>query len=229
MPEPSSTVLDDSNSNYSLLKSGVNVPWREVTSLISKRNKDSYGGALSLRYLNLSDSFDLLVVGQVRDSKNVAKIIDLIESKIHVPAYMLNSNCQKAYESNIKICENRSYTLFKAVEKYRALIDGEWNALIKRVAKKSTSEIDRKRRYIFRKNTINHYWTVIEKQRHLLMYYISLLGTEQDKDREKAKKAWLEAINHAVKDTYRTLCSQEGSRQIKAYVVGWHILYPSQS
>lgn len=227
-PEPSSTVVD-SNGNYSLLKSGVNVPWREVTSLISKRNKNSYGGALSLRYLNQFDSFDLLVVGQVRDSKNVAKIIDLIESKVHVPAYMMNSDSQQAYESNIKICENRSYTLFKAVEKYRASLDDEWKGLVKRAAEKSTSEIDRKRRYIFRKNTINHYWTLIEKQRHLLMHYIFLLGTEQDKEREEAKITWQDAINHAVKNTYQTLCSQEGPRQIRAYVAGWQILYPSQS
>ena len=74
-PEPTSTVIINSDNNYSLLKSGVNLPWREVTALISKRNKNSYGGALSLRYLDQSDSFDLIVVGQVRDSKNVAKIL----------------------------------------------------------------------------------------------------------------------------------------------------------
>ena len=225
-PEPTSTVIVDSDDNYSLLKSGVNLPWREITPLISKRNKDSYGGALSLRYLNQSDCFDLIVVGQVRDPKNVAKILDLIESKVHVPAYMLNSNSQQVYESNIKICENRSYALFKAVEKYRVSLDDEWKGLVKRAAEKKTSEADRKRRYIFRKNTVNHYWTLIEKQRHLLMLYISLLGTEQDQEREKAKKAWLAAINQAVKETYQTLCSQKGPRQMRAYVAGWQLLFP---
>jgi CRISPR system Cascade subunit CasA len=226
-PEPTSTVIIDSADNYSLLKSGVNLPWREVPSLISKRNKDSYGGALSLRYLDQSDSFDLIVVGQVRDSKNVAKILDLIESKVHIPAYMMNSDSQQVYELNIRICENKSYLLFKAVEKYRTSLDDEWKGLVKRVVEKTTSEVDRKRRKIFRKNTVNHYWTLIEKQRHLLMHYVSLLGTEQDQEREEATKAWLKAINHAAKETYQTLCSQESPRQMRAYVAGWQLLYTS--
>ena len=227
-PEPTSTVIINSDDSYSLLKSGVNLPWREIASLISKRNKDSYGGALSLRYLDQSDSFDLIVVGQVRDSKNVAKILDLIESKVHIPAYMMNSDSQKAYELNVRICENKSYLLFKAVEKYRTSLDDEWKGLAKRIVKKTTSEVDRKQRDIFKKNTVNHYWTIIEKQRHLLMHYISLLGTEEDQEREEAKKAWLKAINHAAKETYQTLCSQESPRQIRAYVAGWQLLYPSQ-
>ena len=210
-----------------MLKSGVNLPWREITPLISKRNKGSYGGALSLRYLNQSDCFDLIVVGQVRDSKNVAKILDLIESKVHVPAFMLNSNSQQVYESNIKICENKSYTLFKAVEIYRVLLDDEWKGVVKRAAEKKTSEADRKRRYIFKKNTVNHYWTLIEKQRHLLMQYISMIGTEKDQEREDAKKKWLKAINQAAKETYQILCFQESPRQIRAYVAGWQLLFPS--
>ncbi len=226
-PEPTSTVIEKSDGNYSVLKSGVNLPWREVTSLISKRKKDSYGGALSLRYLGQSDSFDLIVVGQVRDSKNVAKILDLIESIVHVPAYMMNSDRQKVYEENIRICEDRSYLLFKAVEKYRTSLDDEWKGLVKRVVEKTTSEVDRKRRNIFRKNTVNHYWTLIENQRHLLMRYISLLGTEQDKEREEAIKSWFKAINHAAQETYQTLCSQESPRQMRAYVAGWQLFSPS--
>lgn len=228
-PEPSSTVLVDSDNNYSLLKSGVNIPWREVTAMISKRNMNSHGGALPLMYLSQSESFDLLVLGQVRDSKNVAKILDLIESNVHIPAYMMNSDSQQVYESNIKICENKAYTLFKAVEKYRATLDDEWKGLVKRIAERSTSELDRKKRYIFKKNTVNHYWTLIEKQRHLLTHYTSLIGTEQDLEREKSKQAWQRAINDAAKETYQTLCPQESPRQIRAYVAGWRVLNPSQA
>ncbi|MBU4318737.1 MAG: type I-E CRISPR-associated protein Cse1/CasA [Proteobacteria bacterium] len=227
-PEPTSTVIADSDGNYSLLKSGVNLPWREVTSLISKRQKSSYGGSLALRYLKQSDNFDIIVVGQVRDTKNVAKILDLIESRVHIPAYLMNSGSQKVYEHNIKACEFKSYSLIKAVETYRTLIDDEWKGLLKRAIERKSSEIDRKRRYIFRKNTANHYWTLIEKQRHLLLQYISLLGTEQDQEREEAKQTWLKAINAAAKETYQTLCNRDSPRQMRAYVHGWQVLYPSQ-
>jgi len=223
-PEPTSTVVVDSNGNYSVLRSGVNPPWREVTSIISKRQKDSYGGALPLRYLRQSDSFDLTVIGQVRDNRNAAKILDFVESKLHIPAYMMNNDSQKVYESNIKISENKSYSLLKAVEKYRMLIDGEWKGLLQRVVENKTSETDRKRRYIFRKNTVNHYWTLIETERYLLMHYISLLGTERDEEREKAQKAWLRAIDRAARETYRMLCSQESPREARAYVAGWQLL-----
>lgn len=228
-PEPSSTVIINAKGNHSLMKSGVNIPWREITSFVSKRQKNSYGGALPLRYLTQSDSFDLIVLGQMRDSQNAAKIIDLIESKVHIPAYMMDSDKQKAYEHNIANCINRSFSLFKAVEKYRTLIDGEWKNLMKKVFEKKTSEVDRKRRFIFRKNTLNHYWTLIEKQRHLLMNYISLLGTEKDLEREEARKSWQKAVNRAVTETYQVLCPQEKPRQIKAYVAGWQVLYPAQS
>ncbi len=228
-PEPSSTILINSEGEYSLLKSGVNAPWREISALVSKRSKESNGGALSLRYLNQTESFDMLVVGQARDSEKAAKILDLVESKVHIPAFMLDSTNQLAYESNIKICEKKSYTLFRAVEKYRTTVDDEWKGIVKRVAEGSTRKSDRKYRKIFRKNTTNHYWTLIEKQRYLLMHYISLLGTDQDQAREDAKKAWLRSINQAALETYKTLCAQESPRQIRAYVAGWQILCPTKS
>ncbi len=228
-PEPTSTVLINSEGEYSLLKSGINAPWREISALVSKRSKGSNGGALSLRYLSQTESFDMLVVGQARDSENVAKILDLVESKVHIPEFMFDSTNQYAYESNIKICEKKSYTLFRAVEKYRTTVDDEWKGIVKRVKEKSTRKTDRKYRNIFKKHTTNHYWTLIEKQRHLLMNYISLLGSEQDQAREKAKNAWLSAISQAGRETYKTLCSQESPRQIRAYVAGWQILYPYKS
>jgi len=226
-PEPSSTILINSEGEYSLLKSGVDAPWREISALVSKRSKDSNGGALSLRYLNQTESLDILVAGQVRGDKPAIKL-DLVESKVHIPAFMLDSINQHAYESNIKICEKKSYRLFKAVEKYRSTVDNEWKGIIKRVVEGGTSKTDRKLRNIFRKNAINHYWTLVEKKRHLLMNYISLLSTDQDQAREGAKKAWLSAINQAARETYQTLCSQESPRQICAYVAGWQILYPSK-
>jgi CRISPR system Cascade subunit CasA len=228
-PEPSSTVFIDTENDYSVLRAGNNIPWREISALIAKRSKGSAGGALPLRFLNQKDSFDLIVLGQIRDSENVAKVLDLVESKIHIPAFMLNNLNQQVYEANIKICEQKSYSLFKAIEKYRVSIDDDWKNILKRYAEGSTSKSDRKQRSIFRKNAINHYWTIIEKNRHLLMHYISHLGSEQDSARAEAKKAWLRAINHAATETYQTLCNQESPRQLRAYVAGWRILHPNKS
>jgi CRISPR system Cascade subunit CasA len=74
-----------------------------------------------------------------------------------------------------------------------------------------------------------YYWTLIEKQRQLLMRYISLVSTEKDEAREQAKKTWLKEINHAADNTYQTLCSQESQREMRAYVAGWQILHPTYS
>lgn len=229
MPEPTSTVITDSNGNYAVLKSGSHVPWREVASIIAKRYKGSHGGALPLRYLGPSDSFDIIAAGQIRDSENAAKILDLVESRIHIPAYMMQDNNQIAYEENIKLCTNRSFSLYKAVETYRSLIDDDWKNLLKRTVEKKTSKKDRKRRSIFNKNTTNHYWTLIEKQRHLLMKYVALLGTDKDQEREKAKRAWLTAIKNAAEETYQTLCANGSPRQMRAYVQGWQVLTAKQN
>ena len=224
MPEPSTTVITDSSGRYSVLKSGNHVPWREVASIIAKRYKGSQGGALPLRYISPADSFDIFVAGQIRDTENAAKILDLVESRIHIPAYMMIDNNQITYEGNIKLCTRRSISLYKAVEKYRTLIDDEWKGLLKRVIENKTSKTDRKRRSVFRKNTTDHYWTLIEKQRHLLMQYIAFLETEKDQERGNAKKAWLHAIDRSAIETYRTLCSNDSPRQMRAYVLGWQIL-----
>lgn len=229
LPEPSSTVLVNSKGEYTLLKSGVNTPWREIPALIAKRHRNSNGGALSLQYLNPVEKFGLLVVGQVRDPENVAKVLDLVESRIYVPTFMLGSAKQQVYESNIRNCEKKSYLLFKSIEKYRTTVDNNWKGIVKRVVEGGTSKSDRKNRNIFRKNATNHFWTLVEKKRHLLMYYISLLETEKDHEREEAKKAWLNAVNQSARETYQTLCSQESPRQVQAYVTGWQMLYPSRS
>ena len=54
------------------------------------------------------------------------------------------------------------------------------------------------------------------------------MGTEQDQKREDAKKSWSNVINQAAQETYKTLCTQESPRQIRAYVAGWQVLYPSK-
>ena len=227
-PEPSSTVIVDSEGNYSLLRSGVNAPWREIAALIANREKKSLGGALPLRYLSRTESCDLVVLGQTRGEK-AAIILDLIESRLHIPSYMMNRDKQEVYESNIKICQDKAYALFRAVEKYRVLTDDEWKGLFKRALEKKTSQLDRKRRFLFRQKAISHYWTLIEKQRYLLMQYISFLGTEEDEEREKAQNNWNAAIRHAAEETYKTLCSQESPRQMQAYVAGWRLLNQSKS
>ncbi|MCK9609136.1 MAG: type I-E CRISPR-associated protein Cse1/CasA [Methylomonas sp.] len=229
LPEPSTTIILSSENDYSVLKAGNNVPWREISALTAKRSKGTEGGALPLKFLSRGESLDIIVLGQIRDPENVAKVLDLVESKVHIPAFMLDSRNRQVYEANIKLCDQKSYQLFKAIEKYRASVDDDWKKILKRFSERETRPSDRKARDIFRKKATHYYWTLIEKQRHLLMQYISLLGTESDQAREESKKAWLNAINSAVDETYRTLCNQDSPRQLRAYVTGWQILHPSKS
>jgi CRISPR system Cascade subunit CasA len=225
-PEPSATVMLGKDDKYYLLRAGNVQPWREIPAIFSKREKNSFGGALCLSNICSTESADIMVLGQLRDSKNVAKILDLVESNLNISPALLSETNRGIYEKNIGDCEKRASVLFRAIEKYRIVTDDDWKNLVKRKSQGKSSEIDRKKYEIFKNKAVCHYWTLLEKQRHLLMQYIDLLGTELDKEREEAKYKWQEAIRSAVRETYQTLCSQNSPRQVRAYVAGWTVLYP---
>ncbi|MDD2661108.1 MAG: type I-E CRISPR-associated protein Cse1/CasA [Methylococcales bacterium] len=227
-PEPSATVMLGKDDKYYLLRAGNIQPWREIPAIFSKREKNSFGGALCLSNICSTETVDIMVLGQLRDSKNVAKILDLVESNLNISPALLSEANRGIYEKNIGDCEKRASVLFRAIEKYRIVTDDDWKNLVKRKSKGKSSEIDRKKYEIFKNKAICHYWTLLEKQRHLLMQYIDLLGSEFDKEREEAKAKWRRAIRSAVRETYQTLCSQNTPRQVRAYVAGWAILCTKQ-
>ncbi len=209
-------------------------PWRELSALTTKRMGNDVGGSTTIENQPLSESYDLHILALKREQ---ASILDTFESILHVPDYFSCSvENRAAYNDGITKAEFNANLLSGAIQIYISFLMPDMVNIVRKglskdprdKLKKYESEKYRAIRDRTKEKYIIHYWTLIEKQRHLLMHYISLLGTEQDQKREEAKKSWLKAINQAVQETYKTLCTQESPRQIRAYVAGWRVLYPSK-
>ena len=219
---------------YKILGCKATTPWRELCAITTKRitDKNDIGGPAAIENQTKSESYDLHILALKRDN---ASIRDTVESILHVPDYFsISEECRAAYTHGVKKAEIKAYKLDASVQRYLSFLMPDMVEIVKKgikreKLKKKESEKYRTIKDRVKSKYLTHYWTLIEKQRHLLMHYISLLGTEQDQEREEAKKAWLKAINHAAKETYQTLCSQESPRQMRAYVAGWQLLYPSHS
>jgi len=222
------------NQELKILGCKTTTPWRELYAITTKRitDRNNIGGPAAIENQPQSESYDLHVLALKRDN---ASILDTVESILHVPDYFsISEECRAAYTDGIKKAEIKADKLDESIQKYLSFLMPDMVEIVKKgikrkKLKKKESEKYRNIKGRVKNKYLTHYWTLIEKQRHLLMHYISLLGTEQDQEREEAKKAWLKAINHAAKETYQTLCSQESPRQMRAYVAGWQLLYPSHS
>lgn len=214
---------------YKILGCKATTPWRELCAITTKRitDKDDIGGPAAIENQPQSESYDLHIMALKRDN---ASILDTVESILHVPDYFsISEECRASYTDGVKKAEIKAYKLDESIQRYLSFLMPDMVEIVKKgikgeKLKKKESEKYRAIKGRAKDKYLTHYWTLIEKQRHLLMQYISLLGTEQDEDREGVKKAWLKAINHAAKETYQTLCSQEGPRQMRAYVAGWNTL-----
>jgi CRISPR system Cascade subunit CasA len=226
-----STIKD--KQEHKILGCKTTIPWREFSAITTKRiaDKKDIGGPVAIENQPQSESYDLHILALKREK---ASILDTIESILHVPDYFsISEECRISYIDGVKKSEIKAYKLDRSVQKYVSFLMPDMVKIVKKgikgeKLKKKESEKYRAVKKKVKNKYLTHYWTLIEKQRHLLMHYISLLGTEQDKEREDAKLAWQNAINHAAIETYQTLCSQESSRQIRAYVAGWQLLYSSK-
>lgn len=216
---------------HRILGCKTTTPWRELSALTTKRTDDDVGGSTAIENQSLSESYDLHILALKRKQ---ASILDTVESILHVPNYFSSSIENKAvYNNGIKKAEFKASLLSRSIQKYISFLMPDTVEIITKGLRgeklaKFESEKYRAIRDRTKEKYVIHYWTLIEKQRHLLMQYISLLGTEQDKEREDANKAWSKAINQAALETYKTLCNQESPRQMRAYVAGWQTLYPSK-
>jgi CRISPR system Cascade subunit CasA len=222
------------NQELKILGCKTTTPWRELCAITTKRHSDrnNIGGPAAIENQPRSEGYDLHILALKREQ---ASILDTIESILHVPDYFsISEECRAAYTDGVKKAEIKAYKLDESIQRYLSFLMPDMVEIVKKSIKREKLKKKENEKYRTIKGRIKskyltHYWTLIEKQRHLLIHYISLLGTEQDQEREETKKAWLKAINHAAKETYQTLCSQESPRQMRAYVAGWQLLYPSHS
>ncbi|MBE0435153.1 MAG: type I-E CRISPR-associated protein Cse1/CasA, partial [Methylomicrobium sp.] len=196
------------------------------------RKGKSFGGPAAIENQSKSEGYDLQILALKRKK---ASVLDGFESVLHVPRYFTNSDENRAiYNNGVKKAEIMAFRLDIAIQVYLStlmpqMIEIVCKGINKQPLSKHESEKYRAIKSRIKEKYLTHYWTLIEKQRHLLMQYISLLGMDSDQAREDSKKAWLRAINQAATETYETLCNQDSPRQLRAYVAGWHILHPSKS
>jgi CRISPR system Cascade subunit CasA len=227
-------VSQKNKQEYKILGCKSTTPWRELSAITTKRIKDKgdMGGPAYIENQSTYENYDLHILGIKRDK---ASILDTFESVLHVPGYFSVSEIYRiSYDQGVKEAEFQADRLGRSIQKYLSFLLPDMveivnKAFSRKKLKKNESEKYQDIKKRVKEKYLFHYWTLIEKQRNLLLYYISLLGTAQDQDREQAKKAWINAINRAAEETYQTLCSQQSPRQMRAYVAGWQALYPTQS
>ncbi|MGD7036141.1 type I-E CRISPR-associated protein Cse1/CasA [Methylotuvimicrobium buryatense] len=207
-------------------------PWRELCALTAKRKGKTFGGPAAIENQSKSEGYDLQILALKREQ---ASVLDGFESVLHVPSYFTNSDENRAaYNDGVKKAEIMAFRLDEAIQIYLSMLMPQMIEIVskkinKQPLSKHESEKYRAIKSRVKEKYLAHYWTLIEKQRHLLMQYISLLGMGTDQAREDSKKAWLKAINQAATETYETLCNHDSPRQLRAYVAGWHLLHPIKS
>ncbi len=223
------TIKD--KQEHRILGCKTTIPWRELNAITTKRiaDKKDIGGPAAIENQSSSESYDLHILALKREQ---ASILDTIESVLHVPDYFsISEECRLSYIDGVKKSEIKAYKLDRSVQTYLSFLLPDIVKIVKKgirgeKLKKKESEKYRAVKSRVKNKYLSYYWTLVEKQRHLLMQYISLIGTKLDQEREDAKQAWQNAINHAAIETYQTLCPRESPRQIRAYVAGWSLLSP---
>lgn len=198
--------------NASLVKS----VWREAHSLavLATAENQMLGGPLALMSLDGQEPVDLWCGALVA---NKAKLLDAIESVLHIPASMFGDTGQKIYQRGVQHAENWGRKLNRAVSTcHRELHD----------------ELDkaefRKRGNLIKQKASSHYWTSIEQKVPLLLALLdnpaSLLPGGAEKV-EWGATEWGKALARAARDAYELACPHETPRQLKAYALGLNALF----
>jgi len=187
--------------------------WRELASLVVKRNAEGTGGPLSLRAIQDGEGCDLQVAALARDK---ATIVDAAESVFHIPSKLFTPEGTEVYETEAKSAESIASRLGWAVEGYRSEIDGGWEGRLK-----SAGPAKGKLKAKLHSTATTHYWTTVEKNLPLLMAHIETIGTD---DAMPTRKAWRKMLFMTACAAYRTACGQETPRKIRAFAKGWQRL-----
>jgi CRISPR system Cascade subunit CasA len=184
--------------------------WRELAAIMIKRTAEGTGGPLSLRAIRDGGKCDVIVGALARDQAN---IVDSIESVFSVPEQLTTPIGVSAYDAEVKTAETNFGRLSRAVETYRAALDGGWDGRLKKAGAKK-GELKAK----LHAAAASHYWTTVETNLPLLMSYIEALGTDAV---ESTRDTWRNMLFACARDAYRTACGQETPRQIRAFAEGW--------
>ena len=198
--------------NASLVKS----VWREAHSLavLATAENQMLGGPLPLMLLDRQEASDMWCGALVA---NKAKLLDAIESVLHIPASMFGDTGQKLYQRGVQQAENWGRKLNRAVSTcHRELHD----------------ELDkaefRKRGNVIKQKAASHYWTSIEQKVPLLLALLdnpAFLQPDSTAKEQWGVTDWGQSLARAARTAYELACPHETPRQLKAYSLGLNALF----
>jgi len=115
--EPSTTViLNKKNEPYNMRVSTEKHIWRELSSVLHLAKATEAGGAVALKKVHrlLSDDMSSIDIWVGGIANNKAKLLDMVEWNLSLPASMLNSLELAAYKKGVDNANDGSNALWKA-------------------------------------------------------------------------------------------------------------------
>ncbi len=187
--------------------------WRQLHALTVKRHHDDWGGCIALQHCDGETDVDIVVDGLARDQ---ADIVDAVESVFHIPGAMLVEAGHKTYEAAVQQAEDLEQVLGRAVETWRAVVDGGWAGRLKMAGPKKNDE-----RAKLRALASREYWTAVEHNLPLLLAMITALDSPEF---PKRQAAWQALLRQSALRAYEMACSKDTERQMRGFVAGKRVL-----
>lgn len=211
----STVVLNNKKDELILLKYMPNIAiWRQLASIIISPHRDSLGGCRAISNGDKYEDIDIVVDGIMYSGRS--GFVDSVESVFHVPSAMFQTEGHTLYEGEVVRAENIAGGLGDAVERYRRLVDGGWEARLKLAGPKTGEELARLKAPAFR-----CYWTAVETGLSLLWDMVRTCGSEAF---VPAQRAWWAHLERSARAAYAVACGKDTERQMRAYVTGRRIL-----
>lgn len=213
--EVTATVVTTGEKNKRVLL-GVQLGksiWRQLAALTIIRRGEEPGGCAALVHSCEGENIDLVVCGVARGK---ADVVDVVESVFHVPSSMYQTEGHEIYEHQVSVAEDVARGLGFAVERYRSLVDGGWEARLKLAGPQKSDVLA-----CLKADAFRYYWTAVETELSLLWDMVRAVGSEAFLP---AKKAWQLNLAKSAYAAYAVACGTETERQMRAYIKGRRIL-----
>jgi CRISPR system Cascade subunit CasA len=151
---------------------------------------------------------------------NKSKLIDTVESVLHIPAPMFADRGQRLYRQGVEEAERWGRRIGGAVAAYRRAMKDDLERKESRI-----------RGILVKRKAATHYWTAVEQKLSLLLGLLddpSPLrpdGAEQDR---WGATGWGRALAAAAREAYEMACPRETPRQLRAYAAGMSALFAAR-
>ncbi len=193
--------------------------WRElhaITVMTKGEHGSSLGGPMPLSNLSAhGEGCDVWAGGLVHKQK--AKILEAVESILHIPAGMFGVPGQRAYSQGIQQAEQWGLKINYAVSTFHHEYHDDLDK----------AEF-RKRGYLVKRKAASHYWTAIEQKVSLLLALVedpAALYPESSAKANWANTDWGKVLTRAAVGAYQLACPHGTPRQLKAYSLGLNALF----